>query len=72
MKLLILSDVHANPCALDAIWAKESDCDAIYCTGDLVDYGPFPVEVIRWFREHNVKCVLGNHDAELIEFHSTL
>lgn len=72
MKLLILSDVHSNIQALEAIWAKESDCDAIYCAGDLIDYGPFPKEVIRWFREHNVQTVIGNHDQRVIQTYTQL
>lgn len=72
MKLLILSDLHSNIYALNAIWAKESDCDAIYCVGDLTDYGPFPAEVIRWFREHQVKTVFGNHDRNLIRVYEQL
>ena len=66
MKLLILSDIHSNHLSLEAIWKKESDADAIYCAGDLVDYGPFPHEVITWMREHKVRAVFGNHDRELL------
>lgn len=63
MKTLILSDIHSNIYALEAIWAKEHDCDLTLCAGDLVDYGPYPREVIDWVRAHNVRCVQGNHDA---------
>jgi putative phosphoesterase len=63
LKTLVLSDIHANIYALEAIWAREKDCDSILCAGDLVDYGPFPVEVVGWVRQHNVPCVQGNHDA---------
>ncbi len=65
MKALVLSDIHSNICALEAIWAHEHDSDAIYCAGDLVDYGPFPCEVLEWIREHPVVCVQGNHDARV-------
>ena len=66
MKLLILSDIHSNICALDAILARETDADAIYCAGDLTDYGPFPHEVIARFRERGIKTVMGNHDRNLL------
>ena len=56
MKALILSDIHANIHALRAIWEHEQDRDAVYCTGDLVDYGPSPREIISWVREHHVVC----------------
>ena len=54
MKALILSDLHSNIHALEAIWARERDSDAIYCAGDLVDYGPFPNEVLDWVRQRRV------------------
>ena len=66
MKILVLSDIHSNIYALDAIWERENDADLIVAAGDLVDYGPFPKEVIRWCKMHQVLCVQGNHDRELI------
>lgn len=63
MKTLILSDIHSNITALEAIWAKEKDSDLVYCAGDLVDYGPHPREVIAWIQAHNIPTVQGNHDA---------
>lgn len=62
MKALILSDIHSNLYALQAIWARERDSDLIYCAGDLVDYGPHPGEAINWIRSRQVVCVQGNHD----------
>ena len=47
---------------MEAIWSQENDSDVIYCTGDLVDYGPFPKEVLDWTRDHDVICTQGNHD----------
>ena len=43
--------------------AREKDSDQIYCLGDLVDYGPYPREVLDWMRAHDVLSVQGNHDA---------
>lgn len=72
MKALILSDVHSNIIALEAIWARERDTDAIYCAGDLVDYGTHPREVLDWMRAHHVVCVQGNHDRHVAEtFHES-
>ncbi len=62
MKALILSDIHSNIYALEAIWARERDSDLVYCAGDLVDYGPHPKEVLDWIRAHQAPCVQGNHD----------
>ena len=67
MKALILSDIHSNIDALEAIWAQENDSDLIYCTGDLVDYGPFPRQVLDWARDHQVVCTQGNHDRWLAQ-----
>ena len=66
MKALILSDIHSNIVALETIWAKENDAERIYCTGDLVDYGPFPRETLAWIRAHHVICTQGNHDRSLV------
>jgi len=66
MKALIISDIHSNIYSLKAIWEQEQDSDLIYCTGDLVDSGPYPNEVIAWAREHDVICTKGNHDERII------
>lgn len=59
MRVLVISDIHANWAALSAI--KEPH-DLCVCLGDLVDYGPQPIECIDWIRE-NAHCVVrGNHD----------
>jgi putative phosphoesterase len=64
-KLLILSDIHGNWPALQAVIAAEPQYDlAVFC-GDVVDYGPFPVECLHWVREHCAHAVRGNHDNAL-------
>jgi len=67
MKALIISDLHSNIYALETIWAQEQDSDVIYCTGDLVDYGPYPREVLDWIQTFGVVCTQGNHDRWMIE-----
>ena len=66
MKTLIISDVHSNIYALEAIWKQERDCERIYCNGDLVDYGPYPKEALNWIRSHDVLCTQGNHDRGVV------
>lgn len=61
-KMLILSDIHGNWAALDAILQAEPDRDAVVFCGDVVDYGPCPVECLRWIRENAAHYVRGNHD----------
>ena len=64
-KLLILSDIHGNWPALQAVLDAEPHYDmAVFC-GDVVDYGPFPVECLHWVREHCEHVVRGNHDNAL-------
>jgi len=48
MKVLIVSDIHANWTALRTVLAVEQDYDNILCLGDLVDYGPQPFECVGW------------------------
>ena len=73
MKLLILSDCHANVDALRAVWEKESDSDYILFAGDMVDYGFFPKETVHWFMEHKDRlfAVKGNHDHWVLDNRNT-
>jgi putative phosphoesterase len=59
MKILVVSDVHANWEALRRI---PDESDAVLFIGDLVDYGPRPKECIAWMRAHGATAVSGNHD----------
>ena len=65
MKILFISDIHANIHALEAVWKRESDSDYILCAGDLVDWGFHPAEVLDWCQSHGVIAVAGNHDREI-------
>ncbi|MBM4056005.1 MAG: metallophosphoesterase family protein [Planctomycetes bacterium] len=60
MKILIISDIHGNRAALNAV--LEEKADAIFCLGDMVNYGPYPKECIKIIRELTDKIVRGNHD----------
>lgn len=61
MKLLLISDLHGNKEALDAI-LNAARYDTIVCMGDLVDYGPDPLAIIDWIRDNKIPTVRGNHD----------
>lgn len=50
MKVLVLSDVHANIWALDTVLKQESEYDLLCYAGDMIDYGTAPAEVIERFR----------------------
>ena len=63
MRYLILSDIHANWHALDAVVrASEGLYDQALCCGDLVGYGADPNPVTDWVRAHCALVVRGNHD----------
>ncbi len=64
MKTLLISDIHANLAALEAVLADAGSFDAAWCLGDLVGYGPDPNECVeRVAALPNLQCVMGNHDA---------
>jgi predicted phosphodiesterase len=64
MKILIISDIHANLTALEAVLNDAGTFDAVWCLGDLVGYGPDPNECVeRVSSLPNLACVIGNHDA---------
>ena len=64
MKRALISDIHSNIESLEAVLAdiREQAVDEIYCLGDLVGYGLFPMQVIDLLRERRIPCVRGNHD----------
>ncbi len=62
MKTLILSDIHANLPALEAVLENEKRYDLCLFLGDSIDYGSFPKECIQFLRDHMDQGVMGNHD----------
>ena len=66
MRTLIVSDIHSNIVALDAVFeaAEEDDpIDNVLCLGDIVGYGPSPMACLERLWERGTVSVLGNHDA---------
>ncbi|HEY3937447.1 MAG TPA: metallophosphoesterase family protein [Bryobacteraceae bacterium] len=63
MRYLILSDLHANWHALEAVLADaEGKYQEIVCCGDLVGYNPHPDQVTEWTQAHCRFAIRGNHD----------
>ena len=63
MRILVLSDLHANATALTAaLTAAAGRWDKIVCLGDVVGYGPDPNEVASKIRELGAQTIRGNHD----------
>jgi predicted phosphodiesterase len=62
MRILLISDLHANLTALDAVIQDAGDFEQVWCLGDVVGYGPEPNECIDRLLEFNLICLAGNHD----------
>ena len=64
MRVGIISDIHANLPALEAVMADigPRQLDAIYCLGDLVGYGAFPNEVTEVIKTAGMPTIMGNYD----------
>ena len=68
MRILVISDIHSNLSALDAVLTDAGEFDATWCLGDLVGYGPDPNECIAKVRTlPNLRCIIGNHDAAALD-----
>ena len=66
-KIAILSDIHANLPALEAVLCDVEQCGAgrIVFLGDIIGYGASPAECVRLVRGLGGHCVKGNHDFEM-------
>ncbi len=62
MRIAVLSDIHGNIEALEAI---SRDWDELWVLGDIVNYGPDPAAAVEFVRRHAAVVVRGNHDHAL-------
>jgi predicted phosphodiesterase len=66
-KVLVISDVHGNLTALEAVLADAGTVDEVWCLGDIAGYGPNPNECIERIRAlPGLTCMMGNHDYAAI------
>lgn len=66
MKYALISDLHANLPALEAVLdslSRQSGIAATYHLGDLVGYAPWPNETVALLRERGISGVAGNYDS---------
>ena len=72
MKIAVISDIHGNLEALNAVLAKIDalGVQIIFCLGDIVGYGPNPNECVELIRSRQILCVAGNHDKAVTGEHS--
>lgn len=70
MKIGIISDIHSNIYALEAVLddMESRNIDLIACTGDLVGYGTRPNEVIDTIRKNRILTIMGNYDDAIGNF----
>jgi diadenosine tetraphosphatase ApaH/serine/threonine PP2A family protein phosphatase len=63
MRLLIISDIHANLTAFETVLADAKGLwDKIWCLGDVIGYGPDPNECVELLRQFDHLSLSGNHD----------
>jgi predicted phosphodiesterase len=62
MRIAVLSDIHSNLVALDAVLGSLGTVDAVWNLGDLVGYGPEPDGVVERLSAVGAICIKGNHD----------
>ena len=67
MKVAIISDLHSNREALEAVFEhiRRQEISKLYCLGDVVGYGPDPEFCVDLVRGHCEMCLMGNHDEAL-------
>jgi predicted phosphodiesterase len=69
MRVALISDIHANAVALHAVLddIERVGADRIVCLGDVATLGPRPHEVLETLRRLSCPCIMGNHDAFLLD-----
>lgn len=69
MRLALISDIHGNCVALEAVLANihQEQVDSIICLGDVATLGPQPKEVLARLRELGCPCIIGNHESALFQ-----
>ena len=64
MRVAVISDIHGNRHAFEAVLEAiaDTDCTEMWCLGDLVGYGADPDACVTMTRENASVCLAGNHD----------
>jgi predicted phosphodiesterase len=68
LNIAVLTDVHANLPAFEAILADAGKygCERLYHAGDLIAIGPYPAEVVDLARAINLISIQGNHETWVV------
>ena len=69
MRILLISDIHGNYPALEAVdrQVRAKSFDLIINGGDITVYATYPNETLDWLREHNAVSILGNTDIKVLK-----
>ncbi len=62
MKVGVISDIHGNKVALDAVLADMPPVERVLCAGDIVGYNPWHADCVEAVRNGSIPTVMGNHD----------
>jgi diadenosine tetraphosphatase ApaH/serine/threonine PP2A family protein phosphatase len=66
MRVAIVSDIHGNRPAFEAVLAAAAGADAVWCLGDLVGYGAEPDACVALAADRCAVCLAGNHDLGVV------
>ncbi len=69
MKILVISDIHGNFPALEAVaeYIQTTGCDLVCNCGDSTVYAPFANETLEWLQRHRAISILGNTDRKILK-----
>ena len=67
MEIGVVSDIHGNRVALDAVLSDMPAVDGLVCSGDVVGYNPWHGACVDAMCERSVPTVMGNHDRAVVE-----
>jgi diadenosine tetraphosphatase ApaH/serine/threonine PP2A family protein phosphatase len=69
MRIAVISDIHANLEALEAVLVDidRLAVDAVFCLGDNIGYGAEPERVVQTLRRRGIPSVLGNHEMAVVD-----
>ncbi len=65
--IAVISDIHGNLPALQAVKKDMPKVEAVLCAGDLVGYYPYPNEVVEEIKKMKAWCIRGNHDRAVVK-----
>jgi putative phosphoesterase len=66
MEIGVISDIHGNIVAFEAVLDDMPNVDMVVCAGDVVGYNPWPGECIDLIREKGIPSIEGNHDRAVV------